>query len=557
MVKTKKMKNKPKSPDMMEFKTGYSKPAHLFYLSLVVISLFMGFLTMIPSNAFAFYYSYNMPPAVSFSVNTASALALQPIVFDIAVRDSTGIAGYSVIANDVDVASYICNNVECIVSKQLTNAKGTYEYKVRATDNLGKTTTTAPITIIFTNNMPIITSIPQNTTNAGVLYSYQVKATDADNDNLIFSLVNNSVPNLHIDANGLLSWIPDKTQRGSYNITIQVDDSESIITQTFELFVLNSLPGFTSLPVTIATEGTLYQYNVDASNADNDGLAYSLVQSPAAMVIDSSTGLIGWTPGSADIGMHDISVMVNDSLDTALQNFTISVSRTNHDVGASVLSYQKLTPCKICTTVYLNDIIRFMSPIFNAGSMDESAVPVELISNGNAIATETINLMQGQTTQLGFDYKMNYSGEQNISIMTSLAGDNNNANDQTNIERIKVINMSNELNLMWKKPTDYPNVTKVYNQSEQFYVYVVLTNTGLLDLSDVPLTVDYGSLTLVSSYDGQTTATHSYDMFNSGSAEEYWWMLRASGPGVGGLHNISVNVGNSLIMNRTINVSMT
>jgi hypothetical protein len=74
----------------------------------------------------------------------------------------------------------------------------------------------------------------------------------------------------------------------------------------------------------------LYTYDVNAADPDaGDTLTYSLTIKPAGMTIDAATGLIQWTPASAQARANDVAVKVADSnstpaLDT--QSFTITVN---------------------------------------------------------------------------------------------------------------------------------------------------------------------------------------------------------------------------------------
>ncbi|NIT04043.1 hypothetical protein GTO10_03895, partial [Candidatus Saccharibacteria bacterium] len=91
---------------------------------------------------------------------------------------------------------------------------------------------------------------------------------------------------------------------------------------------LNDTPLVTSAPVTTATAGALYTYDVDAEDPDlGDVLTYSLTTKPVDMTINSTTGLIQWEP--TEVGDNKVVVKVADSnstpaLDT--QSFTIKVN---------------------------------------------------------------------------------------------------------------------------------------------------------------------------------------------------------------------------------------
>ena len=85
----------------------------------------------------------------------------------------------------------------------------------------------------------------------------------------------------------------------------------------------------TSTPITYAVANQTYTYKVNTTDPDvGDTLTYALSTKPTGMTINSSTGLISWTPISDQIGDNDVivEVSVGDKCDT--QNFTIVVSET-------------------------------------------------------------------------------------------------------------------------------------------------------------------------------------------------------------------------------------
>ncbi len=101
-------------------------------------------------------------------------------------------------------------------------------------------------------------------------------------------------------------------------------------TQSFTVQVSppgNRPPFFTSAPSTTATVGQLYSYDADASDPDaGDTLTFSLTVAPSGMAINSSTGLIQWTPASGQVGGNSVTVRVQDQGGQfATQSFTIQV----------------------------------------------------------------------------------------------------------------------------------------------------------------------------------------------------------------------------------------
>lgn len=86
----------------------------------------------------------------------------------------------------------------------------------------------------------------------------------------------------------------------------------------------NNEPIITSTPITKASVGITYTYNVDATDYDEDILTYTLTTPPIGMTVNSSTGLISWTP--TEEGDYSVTVTVSDGKSTDTQSFTITVS---------------------------------------------------------------------------------------------------------------------------------------------------------------------------------------------------------------------------------------
>ena len=86
----------------------------------------------------------------------------------------------------------------------------------------------------------------------------------------------------------------------------------------------NHSPVIISTPPTSATVGINYSYDVKASDEDDDTLNYYLTDNPPdSMTIDSTTGIISWTPSAE--GTYDVVVEVSDGISTDSQSFALTV----------------------------------------------------------------------------------------------------------------------------------------------------------------------------------------------------------------------------------------
>jgi hypothetical protein len=93
---------------------------------------------------------------------------------------------------------------------------------------------------------------------------------------------------------------------------------------TFNPVAVNQPPSITSAPVTAGVHLQPYSYTVTAADPNNDTLTFALTTFPLGMTIDSSTGLIQWTPPGT--GTLPVTVQVSDGKGgTASQSFNVTV----------------------------------------------------------------------------------------------------------------------------------------------------------------------------------------------------------------------------------------
>jgi len=93
-------------------------------------------------------------------------------------------------------------------------------------------------------------------------------------------------------------------------------------------FLFNNSPIIESDPITTAKEGAAYTYDVEATDPNGDTLEFSLLVHPTGMTINSTTGVISWTPTESQIGENEVSVEVSDGSKSDTQSFTITVDET-------------------------------------------------------------------------------------------------------------------------------------------------------------------------------------------------------------------------------------
>ena len=177
---------------------------------------------------------------------------------------------------------------------------------------------------------PVITSTPNTTATEGKAYSYRVTSTVPSGVPAATYAVTTSPTGMTINSTtGYISWTPTGSQVGSAPVTATASVGSYSTSQTFTITTGASPITITSTPVLTATAGVQYRYTVTAvMDGITTGFTYSLVTKPSTpvMSIGSATGLITWTPGTAQKGnSYPVVVKATKSGNSKLQSFSIYV----------------------------------------------------------------------------------------------------------------------------------------------------------------------------------------------------------------------------------------
>ncbi len=135
------------------------------------------------------------------------------------------------------------------------------------------------LTVRGGNTPPELVSTPITVAAVDVPYSYQVVATDLENDSFSFSLSKHPEGMAIDSATGVIFWTPQESQTGTQEVEITVVDSRGAAsTQSYNISVgtnaINTAPEITSTPVLYASPGKDYNYQVEAEDPDGDDLNF-------------------------------------------------------------------------------------------------------------------------------------------------------------------------------------------------------------------------------------------------------------------------------------------
>ncbi len=213
---------------------------------------------------------------------------------------------------------------------------GDHDIVVRIVDQRGAFTF-HEFTIHVSDDPPSITSNPVTDAREGELYRYWLKTFNCQGQEALAITLEEAPAGMTLDPESLLiSWTPSEGQAGEHNVTILVVEPATGVsdTQSFQITVRpgNRPPTITSIPERTATEGQLYNYDVEATDPDiGDSVGFSMQAAPLGMSIHRGTGLISWTPFENQVGFQDVTVRVFDAAGLYQdQAFRVTVLAANH-----------------------------------------------------------------------------------------------------------------------------------------------------------------------------------------------------------------------------------
>lgn len=203
------------------------------------------------------------------------------------------------------------------------------------------------IDVRCTNQAPAILSVPLTSAIADRVYVYAVRAVDVEQDLVLYDLTSKPDGMTINPVTGVIRWTPGTTQIGLHDIVITATDSAGAVgRQSYTIKVSsptdkldpndpdsppigNRPPIITSIPVFSAEVEAVYEYAVTAVDPDGDTITFTADQMPDGMTINSTTGVIRWTPTAAQAGEYTLIVTVMDSNNAVASQGFVLVAAVN------------------------------------------------------------------------------------------------------------------------------------------------------------------------------------------------------------------------------------
>ncbi len=290
-------------------------------------------------------------------------------------------------------------------------------FTIQVTDSSADTniTHTLPVTINVTsvaNKTPVITTASiANGTEDTTNYNIAFTASDADvgagdSSSHVWSIQAKSDPQMNITSGGVFTWSPVEGEAGPHSVTIRVTDSGGLFDEEIYNFTINpdnsnpiisneQSPGV--MPQQAATEGTLFSLDLDATDADigaGDASTHvwsiiSPVSPPDDMNINSSTGVLTWTPTTEANLIQSVTIRVTDNLggtDTTSVNIVVTAIDDNPPIITTT------TLAGATQAVTYSQTLAFTDADIDGDNWTWSISSAPIVQPANAAPTNPFNL---------------------------------------------------------------------------------------------------------------------------------------------------------------------
>ena len=216
------------------------------------------------------------------------------------------------------------------------NASGSFGVLFTANDGTGATSEAVTINVsagAVTNQPPTLQQIGNKVVNAGQPLTFTVAANDPEGDALTFSATSLPAGATFNAATRTFTWTPTAAQGpGVYNVTFQVTDGTTPVSETIQVGVLggsgatNVAPVFNTTPDQSVNAGSTLTFTVSATDPNGDPITYSAASLPAGATFNPATGTFTWAVGANQgPGVYHPVFTASDGTNSSTETVDITV----------------------------------------------------------------------------------------------------------------------------------------------------------------------------------------------------------------------------------------
>ncbi len=210
---------------------------------------------------------------------------------------------------------------------------GAYTLTFSATDGSGTVSEAVSLTIAHTLQTPVFAPVNNQNTQEGVPLQFSISAGDLDNVPLSYSALGTLPTGATFNAaTQTFAWTPTTGQAGDYSILFKVTSTEGLsATTTAQIHVAQTLltPQINHISGHDLVVGQLFTTTIPAVSLNaGHTLTFSSDNLPIGASLNTTTGVITWTPTAPQVGTYSINIAAIDGDLAAFDTLNLKVAAT-------------------------------------------------------------------------------------------------------------------------------------------------------------------------------------------------------------------------------------
>lgn len=207
---------------------------------------------------------------------------------------------------------------------------GEHDFSYRIDDDWGGSSSTETFTVTITsgNQAPSLTNPGTKTfsKNSGN-QTFQLSATDPDDDPLFYSKVSGSAWGSVNSSSGLVTINTNNAPKGTHSFTWRASDGSLTDSETHNVVISNTTPSLTQPPNKSYNQDIGVQtLQLTSTDQDGDTPSYSKTVGPAWGTVNASSGLISFDTSGVTADDYTFTWRVSDGTATNSKTHTVTIT---------------------------------------------------------------------------------------------------------------------------------------------------------------------------------------------------------------------------------------
>lgn len=234
---------------------------------------------------------------------------------------------------------------------------GSYNLTFSVTDGTNTTSDFVVITVTNVDRSPVLDAIPAKTVNEAATLTFQVHATDPDNDPITYGATSLPAGATFDASTQTFAWTPGGQAAGSYNVMFTSTDGSLWSNQTVPITVVDiTAPTLAVIGDKTIAENATLTFTVSATDADADSLVYSASNLPTGANFDATTRTFTWTPNFSQAGTYSPTFSVTDGTSDASSTISLTVTNVNRAPAFETIAPKTVREAsQLCFAVNVTD----------------------------------------------------------------------------------------------------------------------------------------------------------------------------------------------------------